>query len=94
MSVTIAFTSYSDLPDLISANTHIDYHGQIQKYDINCTRSTNWFDCTGTPCCVFELETLNAFKSIEAVLTADFEAQPLETYFFEQSNVPAWWNLY
>jgi len=87
-------TNYSDLPDLISASTHIDHHIRMQKYDSNCTSRTNWFDLAGTPCLVFEPEPLNAFESIEAILTATFEEEPLEAYFWEQSAVPCPWNTY
>jgi len=37
---------------------------------------------------------LNAFESIEAILTASFEEEPLEAYFWEQSSVPSLWNTY
>jgi hypothetical protein len=92
MFAMIALTSYSDLPDLISVNTHTDHHILMQKYDSNCTSRTNWFDLAGTPSIVFEPEPLNAFESIEAILAASFEEDPLEAYFWEQSTVPSPWN--
>jgi hypothetical protein len=64
----------------------------MHKYDSNCTTQTNWFDLAGTPCLVFEPEPLNTFDSIEAILAATFEEEPLEAYFWEQSTVPSSWN--
>jgi hypothetical protein len=66
----------------------------MHQYDSNCTSRTNWFDLAGIPCLVFEPEPLNAFESIEAILTASFEEEPLEAYFWEQSAVPSPWNTY
>jgi hypothetical protein len=66
----------------------------MQKYDSNCTSRTNWFDLAGTPSLVFEPEPLNSFNSIEAILAATFEKEPLEVYFWEQSTVPCPWNTY
>jgi len=37
---------------------------------------------------------LNAFDSIEIILTATFKEEPLEAYFCEQSTVPSPWNTY
>jgi hypothetical protein len=54
----------------------------------------NWFNLARTLCLIFEPEVLNAFDSIEAILTATFEKEPLEAYFWEQSDVPSPWNLY
>jgi len=66
----------------------------MQKYDSNCTSRTNWFDLAGIFCPVFEPEPLNAFDSIGAIVTAAFEEEPLEAFFFEQSDVPSPWNTY
>jgi hypothetical protein len=66
----------------------------MQKYDSNWTSRTNWFDLAGISCLVFEPEPLNAFESIEAILTACFEEEPLEAYFWEQSGFPSPWNTY
>jgi len=77
MSATIALTSYTDLPDLISISTHTDHHPGMLRYDSNCTSRTNWFYLASTPCLVFEPELLNAFRSIEAILTAMFEEESL-----------------
>jgi len=66
----------------------------MHQYDSNCTSRTNWFDLASTSCLVFEPEPLNAFDSIEAILAATFEEEPLEAYFWEQSTVPSPWNNY
>jgi len=66
----------------------------MQKYDSKCTSRINWFDLVGIPCLVFEPEPLNAFESIEAILTATFEEEPLEAYFWEQLTVPSPWNIF
>jgi hypothetical protein len=66
----------------------------MQKHDSYCTLSTNWFDLAGIPCLVFEPEPLNTLESIEAILTASFEEEPLEANFWEQSAVPSPWNPY
>ena len=54
----------------------------------------NWFDLAGTPCDLFEHEPLNTFESIDAVLAANFEEEPFEDYFYEQSEVPSLGNVY
>ena len=94
MCATIASTKYYDLPDLISVSTLTDHHIRMHQYDSECTSRTNWFDLAGTPWLVFEPEQLNAFESIEAILTAFFEEEPIEVYFWEQSPVPSPWNTY
>jgi len=94
MFAPIASMSYFDLPDLISASTHIDHYTWTQKYDSNCTSRTNWFDLAGTPCLVFEPEPKNAFDSIEDILAATFKEEPLEANLWEQSTVPSPWNTY
>ena len=66
----------------------------MHKYDSKCPSLTNWFDLAGTPCHVFEPEPLNAFESIEAILTATFQEEPLKAYFWEQSTVTTPWNTY
>ena len=43
---------------------------------------------------MFEPEPLNALESIEAVLPATFKEEPLEAYFWKQSDVLSPWNLY
>jgi len=53
----------------------------------------NWFDLAGTPCLVFELEPLNGFESILAVLAATSVKKPLEAYYWEQSDIPSAWNI-
>jgi hypothetical protein len=37
---------------------------------------------------------LNSFESIEAILAAAFEEEPLKAYFWELSTVPLLWNTY
>ena len=54
----------------------------------------DWFDLAGTSCLVFEPEPSNPLKSIEAILAASFEEEPLEAYFWEQPTVPSLWNTY
>jgi hypothetical protein len=90
----IASMSYYDLPDLISTSTLTDHHIRMRQYDSNCMSRTNWFDLARVHCLVFEPEPLNAFESIEAILAASFEEEPLEAYFWEQSTVPSPWNIY
>jgi len=94
MFVTIASTSSLDLSDLRSVSTHTDHHIRMQNYDTNCTSGMNWFDLTKTPCLVFEPEPVNAFESMEAIVAATFEEEPLEAYFWEQSPPPSPWNTY
>jgi hypothetical protein len=53
----------------------------MHKYDSYCTSRTNWFDRAGTSCLVVEPEPLNALESIEAILTATFEEEPIKAYF-------------
>ena len=91
---TIASTIYDDLSDLISASTLTDHHIRMYSYDSNCTSRTNWLDLAGIPCLVFEPESLNAFESIEVILTASFTEEPREADFWEQSAVPSPWNTY
>jgi hypothetical protein len=64
----------------------------MHQDDSNCTSRTNLVDVAGTPWLVFEPEPLNAFESIEAILTVTFEEEPLEAYFSEQSTVHSPWN--
>jgi hypothetical protein len=85
----IVLATYSYLPDLISISTRIAPHMLMHQYDSNCTSRTNLFDHAGTPCHVFEPEPLNAFESIKAILAATFEEEPLEVYFWEQSDIPS-----
>ena len=87
--MTIASTNNNDLPDLISVATVISPHTWMHQYDSNCTSRTNWFDLPGIPCLVFGPEPLNAFNSIEAILSATLEEEPLEVYFWKQSTVPS-----
>jgi len=94
MFAMIALTSCSDLLDLISVSTHIDHHIRMHKYGSNCTSRMNQFDLAGTPCQVIEPEPLNALESIETILAATFEEEPLESYFREQSTSPSPWNAY
>jgi len=54
----------------------------------------NGFDLAGTPCLVFEPESLNAFESIEMILALTFKEESLEAYIFKQSSIPSPWNLY
>jgi hypothetical protein len=37
---------------------------------------------------------VNAFERIDAILTATFEKEPLEAYFWVLSTVPSPWNTY
>ena len=92
--MTIALMSYDDLPDLISINTHIDPHIQMQKYDSDCTSQTNWFNLAGTCSSLSEPEHLNAFESIEELLNTEVDDLTLPAYFWEQSDVPSPWNIY
>jgi hypothetical protein len=66
----------------------------MQNSDSNCTSRTNWFDLAGIPCLVVEPELLNAFESLEIILTASSEEEPLEANFLEPSAVPSPWNIY
>jgi len=66
----------------------------MHQYNSNCTSQMNWFDLAGTRGLVFEPEPLNSLDSIEAVVAATFEEEPLEAYFWEQSTVPSSWNAY
>jgi len=94
MSVTIAFTSFHDLPDLISENLFIDAHIRMREYDSNCTSRTNWFDLDGTHRSLSEPEPLNAFESIGGLLNTVVDDLILPAYFWEQSEVPSPWNIY
>jgi hypothetical protein len=94
MFATIALARYDDLPDLISVSTPIYHHIRMHQYDSNCTFRTNLSDLTGIPSVVFIPAPVNAFESIEAMLEASFEEEPLEAYFWEQSTVPSPWNTY
>jgi hypothetical protein len=42
---------------------------------------------------VFQPKPLNTFESIEAILAASLEEEPLDAYFREQSAVPSPWNI-
>lgn len=86
--MTIVLISYQDLPDFISVSTHIDHHSRIKKYNSKCTSQKNWFDLAGIPCLVDTPEPLNTFESIRAILTATFEEEPLETYFWIDQMSP------
>jgi len=66
----------------------------MHQYNSNCTSRTIWFDLAATPFLVFEPEPLNAFESVEVVFAATVEVEPLEVYFWEQSDCPSPWNLY
>jgi len=90
----IALTSFHDLPDLISANTHIDRHFRMRKYDSNCTSRTDWFDLAGTQCSHSEPEPLNALQSIEGLSNTEVDDLILPAYFWEQSDVPSPWDTY
>jgi hypothetical protein len=79
---------------MISVSIRTDPYIRMHQYDSNCTSRTNWLDVTGTPCHVFELEPLNTFESIEVVLEATFEQEPLEAHCWEQSDIPSPWNSY
>jgi len=94
MYATIEFTSYADLPDLISVSARIDPHSQMDHIDTKGTYRMNWFDFARTPCLVLEPEPLNTFERINTVLAVTFEEEPLEEYFWEQSDVPFPWNMY
>jgi hypothetical protein len=90
----ITSTIYDDLPDSLCVSTLTDHHIRMHQYDSNCTSRTNWFDLAGISCLVPEPEPLNALESIDAILTASLEEEPLEAYFWEQSTVPSPWNTY
>jgi len=90
----IASTSYHDLPDLISISIHPNPHIRMLKYNSNCTSHPNRHDLTKTLCPVLEPDPSNGFDSIGAILATTLEAEPLEAYFWEQSDVPSPWNLY
>jgi hypothetical protein len=66
----------------------------MQEYESNCTSMTNLFHVGGIFCLVFEPEPLNAFESIEALLTATFEEEPQEVHFLEQSDISSLCNTY
>jgi hypothetical protein len=72
----------------------MDHYISMHQYDSNCTSRTNWSDLAGTSCLGFEPESLNAFESIEVVPGTIFEEEPLEAYFWDQSDVPSPWNTY
>jgi len=84
--------SFYDLPDLISANTHIDPHIRMRECDSNCISWTNWFDLAGTDCSFSEPEPLIAFESIKGLLITEVDDLILLAYFWEQSDVPSHWN--
>jgi hypothetical protein len=66
----------------------------MRQYASDWTSQTNWVELAGTTWPVFEPEPLNAFECIEAVLTATFEEEPREAYFWEQSDISSPWNIY
>jgi len=43
----------------------------------------------GTPCIVFELEPLNSFDSIDTILPATLEGEPLDADWWEESDIPS-----
>jgi hypothetical protein len=94
MFAPIASTNNDDLLDLISVCTLLDHHIRMYQYHSNCTPQRNCFDLAAIPCLVFEPELLSAFESIEAILGASFEEEPLEVYFWERSTVHSPWNTY
>jgi hypothetical protein len=66
----------------------------MHQNEIKCTSRTNRFDLAPVPCLVFQLEPVNAFESIEAVLAATFQEEPFETYFVELPDFPSLWHTY
>jgi len=94
MFAMMVLTSYHDLQEFISANTHINRHIWMQKYDSNCTSSTNWFHLAGTHCYLSKPEPVNAFESISELLNTELADLTLPAYFWEQSDVPSRWNIY
>jgi hypothetical protein len=67
-------------------------HYTARRELLTCTSRMNLIDLAGSPCLVFEPEPLNAFVSIEAVLAATFDQDPVEAYFWEQSDIPSPWD--
>jgi len=91
---TIALTSFHDLPDLISTNTHTDPDSWMREYDSNCTSRTNWFHLARTHCSLSEPEHRDAFDSIEGLLNTQVDDLILPAYFWEQSEVPSPRDIY
>ena len=89
---TIALMGYHDFLDLISANTHIDPHSRMWKYDSNCIFRTNWFDLARTHCSLSKRDPLNTFEGIEQLSTTVVDDLTLPAHFWEQSDVPSPWN--
>jgi len=89
-----ALMNYDDLRELTSASSLIDHHIRMHQYDSNCSCQTNWFNLAGTPSRVFEPEPLNTVESVDTLLAATFEEEPLEACSWEQSTVPSPWNTY
>jgi len=90
----IALTSYHDLTDSISVNTHIDPHIEMREYDSNCTSRMDSVDHAGTHHILSEPEPLNSFESIEGLSNTEVDNLMLTAYCWEQSDVPVPWNLY
>jgi len=91
---TIALTSYHDLPDLISLNTHTELLIRMRECDSYCTSRTNWCHLAGTFRSISKPKPVNAFDSIGVILAESLEAEPLASAFLEQSAVASLWNLY
>jgi hypothetical protein len=64
----------------------------MTPYDTNHHGRINFFDLAGVPCTLFEPEPLNAFGSIDEILSEPEE--PLESFFWDQPDTPYPWNLY
>lgn len=54
----------------------------------------NWFHLSGLFCTHCEPKPYNAFDSIDTIVRDSLQGEPLEAYFWEQSDVPSQWNLY
>jgi len=85
-------TSFHNLPNLISTDTHIDPYIRMRECDSNCTSQTNWFNFAGTNYSLSEPEPLNILESIEGLLNTEVDNLILPAYFWEQSNIPSPWN--
>jgi len=93
-SAMIASTTFHELPDLISANTHIDPYIRMREYDSTCTSRTNWFDLARICCALSRHEPLNPFESVEGLLNTEVDDLILPAFFWEQSDVPSPWNIH
>ena len=66
----------------------------MPAYDANrpTTSRINWFDLAGRTCQLSEPEPINAFDSIDAIISETEE--PLEAYFWDEPQTISPWNSY